>query len=190
MINEPTVSIRGLLAGLLASSLLLSSALPQAAQAAEPAGQAHSTVSSPARSATLTSATPPSSSRTVSSDRAAMMYRRIWGVDDIRLQETASGSMIRFSYKVVDANRAKMLNDKKATPILTDEATGTKLQVPVMEKVGQLRQTPTPENGREYWMVFSNKSHIVKAGSRVTVVIDKFRAEGLIVEGNDLPRAR
>jgi hypothetical protein len=98
--------------------------------------------------------------------------------------------MIRFSYKVVDANRAKMLNDKKVTPLLTDEATGTKLQVPVMEKVGQLRQTATPENGREYWMVFANKSHIVRPGSHVTVVIDKFRAEGLVVEGNSLPRAR
>lgn len=190
MINEPVASMRRLLAGFLASGLLLSSALSQAAQASEPAGQAHTTVAAPAGSATLTSTAPPAASRTVSSERAAMMYRRIWGVDNIRLQETASGSMIRFSYKVIDANRAKMLNDKKATPILTDEATGTKLQVPVMEKVGQLRQTPTPENGREYWMVFSNKSHIVKAGSRVTVVIDKFRAEGLIVEGNDLPRAR
>jgi hypothetical protein len=190
MINEPVASIRGLLAGFLASGLLLSSALPQTAQAAEPAGQVHATVSSPAGSAILTSASPPSTSRTVTSERAAMMYRKLWGVDDIRLQETASGSMIRFSYKVVDANRAKILNDKRATPTLTDEATGTKLQVPVMEKVGQLRQTPTPENGREYWMVFSNKSHIVKAGSRVTVVIDKFRAEGLVVEGNELPRAR
>jgi hypothetical protein len=42
-----------LLAGFLASGLLLSSALPQAAQA-EPARQAQATVSSPARSATLT----------------------------------------------------------------------------------------------------------------------------------------
>jgi len=189
MINQSIGSVRRLLAGFLASGLLLSSALPQAAQA-EPARQAQATVSSPARSATLTSTALPSSSRTVSSERAAMMYRRVWGVDDIRLQETASGSMIRFSYKVVDANRAKMLNDKKVTPLLTDEATGTKLQVPVMEKVGQLRQTATPENGREYWMVFANKSHIVRPGSHVTVVIDKFRAEGLVVEGNSLPRAR
>jgi hypothetical protein len=189
MINQSIASVRRLLAGFLASGLLLSSALPQAAQA-EPGGQAQAAVSSPARSATLTSTALPSSSRTVSSERAAMMYRRVWGVDDIRLQETASGSMIRFSYKVVDAGRAKMLNDKKATPLLTDEATGTKLQVPVMEKVGQLRQTATPENGREYWMVFANKSHIVRPGSHVTVVIDKFRAEGLVVEGNSLPRAR
>jgi len=190
MINQSKASVRRLLAGLLASGLLLFSVFPQAAQAAEPAGQAQASVSSPARSATLTSTAVPSTSRTVGSERAAMMYRRIWGVDDIRLQETASGSMIRFSYKVVDANRAKMLNDKKATPVLTDEATGTKLQVPVMEKVGQLRQTATPEAGREYWMVFGNKSHIVKPGSHVTVVIDKFRAEGLVVEGNSLPRTR
>lgn len=183
MINQSIASVRGLLAGFLASGLVLSSVLPQAAQA-QPAGQAHVTVSSPAGSATLVSTAPPSVSRTVSSERAAMMYRRVWGVDDIKLQETASGSMIRFSYRVVDANRAKALNDKRATPTLTDETTGAKLQVPVMEKVGQLRQTATPENGREYWMVFSNRGHIVRPGSRVTVVIDKFRAGGLVVESS------
>ena len=59
-----------------------------------------------------------------------------------------------------------------------------------MEKVGQLRQTATPENGREYWMVFSNRSHIVKPGNRVTVVIGTFRAQGLVVEASTLSHTR
>ena len=56
------------------------------------------------------------------------------------------------------------------------------LQVPVMDKVGQLRQTGTPIAGQEYWMVFSNKGNLVKPGDRVNVIIGSFRAEGLMVE--------
>jgi len=39
----------------------------------------------------------------------------------------------------------------------------------------------TPQNGREYWMAFSNKGRQVKAGSHVTVMIGTFWAEGLVV---------
>ena len=56
------------------------------------------------------------------------------------------------------------------------------LQVPVMDKVGQLRQTSTVEKGKEYWMVFSNKGGFVKTGERVDVKIGSFHAEGLMVE--------
>jgi hypothetical protein len=45
-----------------------------------------------------------------------------------------------------------------------------------------LRQTATPEEGKSYWMAFSNKGRPVKRGDRVTVVIGHFRAEGLVVE--------
>jgi hypothetical protein len=51
-----------------------------------------------------------------------------------------------------------------------------------MEKVGELRQTATPELGREYWMVFANRGKLVKPGQRVDVMIGPFRAEGLTVE--------
>jgi hypothetical protein len=56
------------------------------------------------------------------------------------------------------------------------------LQVPVMEKVGPLRQAMTPESGKEYWMVFSNKGNFVKPGDRVEVLIGSFHADGLMVE--------
>ncbi|PYX80224.1 MAG: hypothetical protein DMG70_24610 [Acidobacteria bacterium] len=188
MINQPFVPIRMLLARFLAGSIVFLSAL--AVRAVEPPGQVDHTVSSPMASAKLVSARPPSVTQTVSSERAAMVYSRIWGVDDLRLRETASGSMIRFSYRVVDATKAKVLNNKKFSPTLTDQTSGARLEVPVMEKVGQLRQTATPENGREYWMVFSNRSHIVKPGNRVTVVIGTFRAQGLVVEASTLSHTR
>jgi len=45
-----------------------------------------------------------------------------------------------------------------------------------------LRQTAKPENGREYWMAFSNKSKLIKPGSRVDIVIGSFRINDLVVE--------
>jgi hypothetical protein len=108
-------------------------------------------------------------------------YGLIWGVEILGVKVVSSGLMLRFSYRVLDANKAKVLNDKKATPLLIDQKSGSKLEVPTLEKVGQLRQSPPPENGHEYWMVFSNKGEVVKPGSRVDIVIGNFRAKGLVV---------
>ena len=165
-----------LLAGLLVSSICVSCALTQAAQDQDRIGDSQPTLSTPAASP-VSKVVPLS----VPSQRQAEYCRRRWGIDDIVVRETASGSLIRFSYRVVDAEKAKILNDKKATPYLIDEKNGLALQIPELEQVGQLRQVATPQNGREYWMVFSNKGHQVKPGNHVTVMIGTFRAEGLVV---------
>ena len=109
-------------------------------------------------------------------------YQSVWGIDNLLVQGTASGNLIRFSYRVTDPARAKSLNDKRATPYLIGQRSRAMLQIPVMEKVGQLRQTGTPEAGRQYWMVFSNKGNLVKSGDRVNVIIGLFHADGLKVE--------
>jgi hypothetical protein len=90
--------------------------------------------------------------------------------------------MLRFSYRVLDANKAKSFNDKKAKPYLVDEGTGEKLFIPEMEKVGQLRQTAPPELGRIYWMIFANPNKSLKAGNHVDVVIGKVHVDGLVIE--------
>jgi hypothetical protein len=87
-----------------------------------------------------------------------------------------SGEIIRFAYRVLDADKAKSLNDKKSEPSLIDLGAGVKLVVPSLEKVGQLRQSSTPVEGKTYWMAFSNKGRHVKPGHRVSVVIGNFRA--------------
>ncbi len=114
--------------------------------------------------------------------RAGKYYALIWGIDSVGVKSVESGEMIRFSYRVLDANKAKTLNDKKIEPSLIDERAHVKLVVPTMEKVGQLRQSSPPEAGKVYWMLFSNKGGPVKRGDRVNVVIGKFRAEGLVVD--------
>jgi hypothetical protein len=114
--------------------------------------------------------------------RAGEYYRLIWGVDSLSVKWTESGEVIRFSYRVVDAEKAKTLNDKKNEPSLIDPVAGVKLVVPSLEKVGQLRQSATPQDGKVYWMAFSNKGRRVKRGDHVDVVIGKFQAQGLVVD--------
>lgn len=114
--------------------------------------------------------------------RAKKYYALVWGVDSLSVKYAESGEVIRFSYRVLDASKAKTLNDKKLAPSLIDPHAGVSLVVPILEKVGQLRQSSTPEAGRSYWMAFSNKGRLVKRGDHVDVVIGPFRAQGLLVE--------
>jgi hypothetical protein len=116
------------------------------------------------------------------SKRAELHYGLVWGVDSLAVKWTESGEVIRFTYRVLDAAKAKPLNDKKSEPALIDPQAGVKLSVPALEKVGQLRQTGTPQAGTSYWMAFSNRGRLVKRGDRVNVVIGQFRADGLVVD--------
>jgi hypothetical protein len=114
--------------------------------------------------------------------RAGEYYRLIWGVDSLGVKWTESGEIIRFSYRALDPAKAKALNDKKSEPSLIDPRAGVSLVVPSLEQVGQLRQSADPEEGKSYWMAFSNKGRLVKRGDRVSVVIGQFRADGLVVD--------
>jgi hypothetical protein len=167
-----------------AASLSLS-AIPQSAPAEdqEPAKDQPAAKQPAAKAAP---ATPPhSSSRyrpTGLPPRARNYYETLYGVDSLGAKSVESGEMIRFSYRVLDPDKAAQLNDKHNQPALIDEKAGVKLSVPTLEKVGALRQSSNPEAGKVYWMVFSNKERYVKRGDRVSVVIGKFRVDNLIVE--------
>jgi len=114
--------------------------------------------------------------------RAGMYYKSVWGVDMLSVKWTESGELVRFSWRVLDPDKARPLSDKQATPSLEDPQAGVSLVVPVMEKVGQLRQSAAPETGKSYWMTFSNVGRRVKQGDRVNVVIGPFRAQNLVVD--------
>jgi len=114
--------------------------------------------------------------------RANLYFEGVWGVDSLSVKAVESGEVIRFTWRVIDPEKAKMIHDKKFEPSLIDLQAGVSLVVPSLEKVGQLRQASTPEAGRSYWMAFSNKGRTVKRGDRVDVVIGQFRASGLMVE--------
>lgn len=113
---------------------------------------------------------------------AARYYQSTWGVDQLRAHKTSSGTLIRFSYRVVNAALAKPLHEKKAEPHMIALRTHAVLTVPTMENVGQLRQSESVEDGKDYWVLFSNKGDLVKVGDRVDVVIGDFSVSDLVVE--------
>jgi len=114
--------------------------------------------------------------------RAGKYYQLVWGIDSLSVRLVESGEVVRFTYRVLDPEKASILSDRKNEPSLIDPRAGVKLVVPTMEKIGPLRQTGTPEAGNAYWMAFSNKGRPVKKGDRVDVVIGLFRAQGLVVD--------
>jgi hypothetical protein len=114
--------------------------------------------------------------------RAGKYYSLVWGVDALTVRAVEQGELIRFSYEVLDPAKATALNDKKLEPKLVAPDARAVLVIPSLEKVGQLRQSSTPEAGKSYWMAFSNPRRTVKRGDRVTVVIGQFHADGLVVE--------
>ena|SRR5271157_4224016 len=116
-------------------------------------------------------------------NRAAAYYEAVWGIEAPSVKAVESGVILRFSYRVLDPEKAKTLSNKKFDPFLISPQKGVKLVVPSMEKVGQLRQAPHElEAGKSYWMAFSNSGRLLKPGDRVDIVIGSFRAQGLLVE--------
>jgi len=106
----------------------------------------------------------------------------VWGVDALSVKLAESGQVIRFAWRVLDPDKARVLHDKRIEPTLVAPGVGVSLMVPTFEKIGQMRQSAPPEAGKTYWMAFSNKGRLVKRGDRVNVVIGTFRADGLVVD--------
>ena len=184
--NRPLAGTEALLlAGLLAAATAsaqtgLQPAVGTQAPAAQPdkGGQPSAQAKSGTKSSTKVSRYRPERF----AGRAGSYYRLVWGVDSLGVKWGESGEVIRFSYRVLDADKAGILNDKKNEPSLIDPQAGVKLVVPSLENVGQLRQSAPPEGGKSYWMVFSNKGRLVKRGDHVSVVIGAFHADGLVVD--------
>jgi len=109
--------------------------------------------------------------------------RETWGIEVASLHMSAHGRMVDFRYRVLDPKKAALLGNREIKPLMTDLATGVVLRVPSFPKTGSMRQTSTRlETGRSYFMLFANNGMVVKTGSRVTVTIGDFKAEGLTVQ--------
>jgi hypothetical protein len=104
-----------------------------------------------------------------------------WGIEILGIRQSAAGHMLDFRYRVVDSEKAAPLFARQTKPYLIDQASGKVLAVPNMAKVGPLRSSNPPQAGRTYWMFFGNPG-LVKAGSKVSVVIGDFKVEDLTVQ--------
>ncbi len=145
------------------------------------AGQNAPTTPTPANS-TAPAGTPNHYSPNRMPHRQSEISAAIWGVDSFSVKAVESGELIRFTYRIVNGDRAKVLNDKKNEAYLINQEKHVKLIVPSLEKVGQLRQSSSPVQGNTYWMAFSNPGRPVKPGDRVDIEIGQFHVQGLLVQ--------
>jgi hypothetical protein len=168
---SPEKSRATLLARMLACSIL-------AAQLAQPVSSA------PPPAVAGTGAKAPAPAVVVRrSQRAEQYYARRFGVDQLQVLSVSSGAALEFHYRVLDASKAQILGDKRATPSMINTKTGAKLSVPTTkEKVGAVREVTKLEPGHQYSIVFSNTGKRVKPGDRVDVVVGSMRFENLTVE--------
>jgi len=176
-----------LLAGLLASSFTFSTAWAAGSPGTEPGGQADAgRPVSPTMTLALAQASSqkkPAARITAEwQAREGQYYKRNWGVEIVGLKPVSSGNMLAFRYRVLDADKAKLFNDRNAKAYLIDEATGIRLAVPALENIGELRTGTKPQENRTYFMVFGNPGKIVKSGSEVSVVIGNFRLDKILVD--------
>ncbi len=105
-----------------------------------------------------------------------------WGIELVAMRSTAAGHMVDFRYKVLDAKKAAPLFKRQTKPYLIHQESGKALAVPNTAKIGSLRNSNTPQNGRTYWMFFGNHHRLIKKGDMVTVAIGDFKVTDIKVE--------
>lgn len=107
------------------------------------------------------------------------------GVNIHGLVLSSAGYMIDLRYRIVDAEKAAPLMDKKIKPYLLVQATGARLDIPDTPKVGMLRQLPRNDSAKmnhDYFIMFTNAGHRLTSGDRVDMVIGETRIENLIIK--------
>jgi hypothetical protein len=122
----------------------------------------------------------------ISSDDPDAVASRIedeWGVKVLGIRRTAAGYMLDFRYRVLDAEKAAPILDRRITPYLKVAATGVTLLVPQAPKLGSMRQTSfAVKPDRNYFIVFANPSQTVSVGDEVSIVIGDFQTQTLTVQ--------
>ena len=161
----------GRFAGLVAVVLVLAAACGSAREARALEGPGQATVS-PATAGSPVPARHP---------REKTFIKRRWGVEVMEVRQTAAGYMLEFRYRVLDAEKAKPLFERRTKPVLTHAETGARLIVPTPAKTGALRNSNPPLAGHTYWMFFANPGKLVQPGDHVSVEIGEFRVDGLVV---------
>lgn len=104
-----------------------------------------------------------------------------WGIEPLSISLAASGYMLDFRYRVVNAEKARPLMDHMAKPVLVDEVSGARFMVPVMPFTGAIRASAEPVAGKTYYMFFANPGRYVKPGSRVSIELGDRNVVGLVV---------
>jgi hypothetical protein len=158
---------------LVAALISVASAGPQATAATPADGQEKK---NPEMTATTTEAA------AEASQAETIQLAAQWGIEVTSVRLTAADHMIDYRYRVLDTDKATDLFKRQIKPFLIHQETGKVLAVPETAKIGPLRNSNIPQEGKIYWMFFGNAGNLVKAGDKITVVIGEFRVEDLIIE--------
>lgn len=106
-----------------------------------------------------------------------------WGVKILSIRLSGLGQFLDFRYRVTDAAKAAPILDRNNEPKLIDSASGKTVYIGTLPKVGRLSQdTHNVRAGRTYFMLFKNPG-FVRAGSKVSIIVGRFRIDNLVVKG-------
>lgn len=105
-----------------------------------------------------------------------------WGIRILGVRTTAEGYMLDFRYRVLDAEKAAPLLDRRIKPYLVVEKSQVRMAVPVSAKIGAMRQTTrNVKPDRNYFVMFGNPGRHVQPGDRVNIVIGEFATGQIVV---------
>jgi len=105
-----------------------------------------------------------------------------FGVRVEGIRRSAGGYMLDFRFRVLDAEKARPIFDRRVIPHLEHARSGARLTVPSSPKIGPMRsRTGGPTVPRSY-ILFANPGQLVSPGDEVAVVVGAFRADKLVVQ--------
>lgn len=95
-----------------------------------------------------------------------------YGVEFLDTRLSAGDHMVDLRYRVLDADKAAPLLDRKLKPVLVNARNGHRYYVPQPPIIGALRQTSrnhAVKVGRTYFMLFANPDRELQAGDRLAL---------------------
>ncbi|MBL8341566.1 MAG: hypothetical protein JNL30_08860 [Rubrivivax sp.] len=117
---------------------------------------------------------------------AAPLAAPTYGIEFLDTRLSAAGSLVDLRYRVLDADKAAPLLDRKVRPVLVQVGTGKRFYVPQPPIVGALRQTVRganpPQVGRTYFMLFANPDRVLKGGDALALFIGEQRVGELRIQ--------
>lgn len=106
---------------------------------------------------------------------AAPALPSAFGVEFLGTKLSAADHVVDLRYRVLDAQKAAPLLDRKVKPVLVNDKTGRRYYVPQPPIVGALRQTArapaSVQVGRTYFMIFANPDRELKAGDQLALYV-------------------
>lgn len=111
-----------------------------------------------------------------------------WGVRILHLHLAAENQLLDLRFQVTDAQKALPILDRNLKAYLVNQKTGKAFPVPITKSGAMRQSTLKPENGREYFIWFSNPSGLTKAGDVMTLAVgENIRIKNIRVEKNPPP---